>query len=58
MQELVWSNLPWDWNLRDDVGVEGINEDGCGWKGITGNEEQLNGDYQPRQAETMGMSIL
>ena len=26
MQDLVWSNLPWDWNMIDDLLVEGIGD--------------------------------
>ena len=26
MQDLMWSNLPWDWNLMDDLLVEGIGD--------------------------------
>jgi hypothetical protein len=27
MQDLVWSNLPWDWNLIDDLFVD-VSVDG------------------------------
>jgi hypothetical protein len=40
------------------VRVEGINEGGCDWKNLTGNEEQMNADYRPQQVETMGMPVL
>ena len=28
MQDLVWNNLPWDWDLVDDLLVEGRNNNG------------------------------
>ena len=46
MQDLVWSNLPWDWNLMDDTSIEGINEGGWGWGNVTQGEGQINGDLQ------------
>ena len=55
MQDLVWSNLPWDWNLMDDTRIEGINEGGWGWGNVTQGEGQINGDLQP---ETMDMPVL
>lgn len=58
MQDLVWSNLPWDWNLMDDMRVEGINEGGWGLENVTGTQGPMNGDYQPQQSETMGMPVL
>jgi hypothetical protein len=42
MHDLVWSNLPWDWNLMDDMRIEGINEGGWGWGNVTGTEGQMN----------------
>ena len=65
MQELVWSNLPWDWNLMDDLLVDGIDGDGLnggtepnwGWGNIDPGDGQANGDQQG-QAETMGMPVL
>jgi hypothetical protein len=52
---LVWSNLPWDWNLMGDMSAEGIN--GWGWGNETQNEAQINGDMQPH-SENMGMPVL
>jgi hypothetical protein len=64
MQDLVWSNLPWDWNLMDDLLVNGTNsnEDGWGWANVVLNdgretETQTNGDPS-QQGETMGMPVL
>jgi hypothetical protein len=65
MQELVWSNLPWDWNLMDDLLVDGIDGDGLnggtepnwGWGNIDPGDGQANGDQQG-QGETMGMPVL
>ena len=28
MQDLVWNNLPWDWDLVDDLLVDGRNNNG------------------------------
>jgi hypothetical protein len=53
MQDLVWSNLPWDWNLMGDTKTEGINEGG--WVNVAQGEEQMNGDLR---SETMGMPVL
>jgi hypothetical protein len=58
MQDLVWSNLPWDFNLSDDVLVEGMN---YGWEmgnAKAGEGGQMNEDAQTQQSETLGMSIL
>lgn len=58
MPNLVWSNLPWDWNLMDDMRIEGINEGGGGWGNVTSTEGLTNEDYQPQASETMGMPVL
>ena len=62
IQDLVWSNLPWDWNLMEEMRLEagvdgGVNEGGWGWGNVTEND-QMNGDSQPQQSETMGMPVL
>jgi hypothetical protein len=61
MQDLVWSNLPWDWNLMDDLMLNGTggNEGGWGWANVVQGEggEQTNGE-QSQQGETMGMPVL
>lgn len=55
MQDLVWSNLPWDWNLMDDTLVEGIGEEGgWGWGTVSQGEGHINGTGD----ETMGMPVL
>lgn len=53
MQDLVWSNLPWDWNLMDDTLVEGIGDEG-GWGTVSQGEGQFNGTGD----ENMGMPVL
>jgi hypothetical protein len=62
MQDLVWSNLPWDWNLMDDLMLNGTggNEGGWGWGNVVqgdGQGVQINVE-QPQQGETMGMPVL
>ena len=47
VQDLVWSNLPWDWNLMDDIAVDGITADNDGnwnWGPLSGTETQINGN--------------
>jgi hypothetical protein len=64
MQDLVWSNLPWDWNLMDDLLVNGTNsnEDGWGWGNVVpsdGRETEIQTNGAPsQQGETMGMPVL
>jgi hypothetical protein len=59
MQDLVWSTLPWDWNMMDDMFVEGITNDaGWGWTNIPQNDGQYNGDLQAQQSESLGMPVL
>lgn len=53
MQDLVWSNLHWDWKLMGDTRIEGIDE--VGWGNVTQGEGQINGDLR---TETMGMAVL
>jgi hypothetical protein len=62
MQDLVWSNLPWDWNLMDDLLVNGTNnnEGGWGWGNVVlgdGRETEAQ-TYGDQQGETMGMPVL
>ena len=53
VQGLVWSNLPWDWNLMDDTLVEGITAVGTwGW----GNAGQ--GNVNGSGEENLGMPVL
>jgi len=35
MQDLVWNNLPWDWDLVDGLLVDGMGE------GTTGERDQV-----------------
>ena len=46
MQDLMWSNLPWDWNITDDYLSEGVNNDaGQGWTSVPQQgEERANGE--------------
>lgn len=54
MQDLVWSNLPWDWNLMDDTLVEGIADGGWGWGNVVQGDGQANGTGD----DNMGMPVL
>jgi hypothetical protein len=54
MQDLVWSNLAWDWNLMDDTLVEGIADGGWGWGNVAQGDGQVNGTGD----ENMGMPVL
>lgn len=55
MQDLVWANLPWDWNLMDDLLVV---EQPVGRNGSTGTgDSQLNGTTNG-PSDGMGMPVL
>jgi len=44
MQDVVWGNLPWDWNVLDDL--QGL-ADGSAWgwgQTMLNNNGQINGD--------------
>lgn len=58
MQDLVWSNLPWDWNVMDDSLMDGVGDAGFGWGNIVQEDGQGNGDQSQQQGETMGMPVL
>lgn len=55
MQDLVWSSLPWDWNLMEEIRAEGFSEGAWGLGITTQDDGQMNGDTQ---VETMGLPIL
>ena len=51
MQDLVWSNLPWDWNFMNEMLVEGTD-----WEpGHVQGDVQLNGE---KPEESFGMTVL
>lgn len=51
MQDLVWSNLPWDWSFMNEMLVEGTD-----WElGNVQGGVQLNGE---KPAENIGMTVL
>jgi len=54
MHGLVWSNLPWDWNLMNEMLVEGVNDGSWVFENIH-NDNQTNGGKQ--QTETFGMLL-
>jgi len=54
MQDLVWSNLPWDFNLMDETFMEGVNNQNWGGWDQSG-VGQVNGN---NQGETVSMPIL
>jgi hypothetical protein len=54
MQELVWSNLPWDWNFMEEIRVEGFSEGGWDLGNITQDEGPMNADTQ---VEAMGLPV-
>jgi hypothetical protein len=57
MQELVWSNLPWDWNMADDYLNEGTLSSEWGWTNVDqpGEGQVSNGD---QAMGSMGMPVL
>jgi len=57
MQDLVWSNLPWDFNLMDDSLMDSVADAGFGWGNIAPVDNQVGGDGS-QQGETMGMPVL
>jgi hypothetical protein len=58
MQDLVWANLPWDWNLMDDMFVEGVAETPVVSGSGTATDGQVNGNTHGQQGESMGMPVL
>lgn len=62
MQDLVWANLPWDWNLMDDLLIEGVTETPLGSTGGNAagiaSDAQGNDNSNGQPNETMGMPVL
>jgi hypothetical protein len=56
MQDVVWGNLPWDWNVLDDLQGAGGAEGAWGWGQGSITEGQVNGDGQ--QNDNYGMAVL
>ena len=54
MQDLVWSNLPWDWNLTDDMLAEELADREWGWGNVAQGDGQVNGT----EDQNMGMPVL
>jgi hypothetical protein len=58
MQDLVWSNLPWDWNVMDDSLMDRVGDTGFGWANIAQTDGEVGGYQSQEGAETMGMPVL
>jgi hypothetical protein len=56
MQDVVWGNLPWDWNVLDDLQGVGGADGAWGWGQGSLGDGQVNGDGQ--QNENYGMAVL
>jgi hypothetical protein len=58
MQDLVWSNLPWDFTVTDDSLMDSVADTGFGWGAIAQMDNQIGGDGPQQGGETMGMPVL
>lgn len=57
MQDVVWGNLPWDWNVLDDL--QGLADGAWGWGQTTlTNDGQMNGDGSQQQNDKYGIAVL
>ena len=57
MQDVVWGNLPWDWNVLDDLQGLGGADGAWGWGQGPLGDGQTNGDAQ-QQTDNYGMAVL